>query len=834
MVKKYKRKGKNALKKWLIVIVIITLGYFFISNNTINWNWIRGGFGHEFKKGRLDLIMDNIQTRLASLNMSLTSPFATNLTIEEKIKIATDPQKDSDRDGIPDTDEIEGTLGFVTDPNNPDTDGDGLSDLREYWWLTDPTKKDTNGDFISDGESVNQRKAYPYVIGGTISTLGNQDLDGDGLPTAAEIYELGTDYKAFSTDGDRYGDGQELFGINTKHESLPLYVEPDMFVPAVPDIGVRVHPKIKLNLAETVKIGNMKINKGEHEFKTERESTQTTTFSTGAKMTEKISVGWPPWDVSAETEIEGYVGIDYVSSSRTSRIVTDTQITSEEIFSSREIDLSGSTLQIWVDIENKGNDILVSPLKEITLNFYMGNDELPFYTKTIENELTNLKPGEKITLTFTDIPLDFRLLQRLMAGETIEVRVPHYSFGDDQIYLESARASCIEIDVVNETSSKTYFAVPRKEYYSFTEALDLMNISYTYENGKLLEVNNMRIHTGELPYKWFKILITKRDGSEVKFKELNDIKLTKGDRVFIKHFTDKDGDLLSDEDELKLGTDPNKQDSDGDGLIDGYDIPEKGIYGELSHNSNPIIKDTDKDGFNDFVEVIGDGDPTNATDYPKYPMIFEHSKYRGEYKLLKESSKTLKEFKNKVSSIYVPKGKILTLYRSENYKDWIANIITPVSKLGAYNDKVRSIKVRNLDKVSLLIKTNGMCLKKEGRVSSFFFGGERKSLIMGKCNEKEDLWEFRPKQDGFEIADKSDPSRCLSASGDNLLIQKCKNSKVYWKFEWNDDELAYLIETNTGKRLVRLVNGALLASKDSSGTEFLLYFQETYWKLGIR
>lgn len=53
---------------------------------------------------------------------------------------------DSDSDGFPDIDET----AFGTDPNNPDTDGDGISDIYElYLWFTDPLD---SGSFPSENE----------------------------------------------------------------------------------------------------------------------------------------------------------------------------------------------------------------------------------------------------------------------------------------------------------------------------------------------------------------------------------------------------------------------------------------------------------------------------------------------------------------------------------------------------------------------------------------------------------------------------------------------------------------------------------------------------------
>lgn len=58
---------------------------------------------------------------------------------------------DSDGDTIPDNMEI----GYGTDPFNPDTDNDGLSDWDERaFWKTDPLNPDTDGDGFTDGQEA--------------------------------------------------------------------------------------------------------------------------------------------------------------------------------------------------------------------------------------------------------------------------------------------------------------------------------------------------------------------------------------------------------------------------------------------------------------------------------------------------------------------------------------------------------------------------------------------------------------------------------------------------------------------------------------------------------
>ena len=65
---------------------------------------------------------------------------------------------------------------------------------------------------------------------------------------------------------------------------------------------------------------------------------------------------------------------------------------------------------------------------------------------------------------------------------------------------------------------------------------------------------------------------------------------------------DSDGDGLSDEDEIKLGTNPNSKDTDGEGLED---------KAEVDFGSNPLIQDTDGDGSNDYEEFINGTDPNS-------------------------------------------------------------------------------------------------------------------------------------------------------------------------------------------------------------------------------
>ncbi len=80
---------------------------------------------------------------------------------------------DSDNDGLLDGEEVH-THG--TSPIDPDTDGDLLSDFQEVQLGTDPLDADSDGDTLSDWEEI-----YPGADGFVTSPV-DSDTDNDGIP----------------------------------------------------------------------------------------------------------------------------------------------------------------------------------------------------------------------------------------------------------------------------------------------------------------------------------------------------------------------------------------------------------------------------------------------------------------------------------------------------------------------------------------------------------------------------------------------------------------------------------------------------------------------------
>jgi hypothetical protein len=122
-------------------------------------------------------------------------------------------------DGIPDSWKIAHGLS-VTDPGvaGQDPDHDGLTNLEEFLAGTDPNNPDTDGDGLSDGDEVHKYHTNPL----------NPDTDGDGIPDGLEV-KLGTNPLNPDTDGDGIPDGIEIkLGLN----------------PLVPDVTTTVQGRV--------------------------------------------------------------------------------------------------------------------------------------------------------------------------------------------------------------------------------------------------------------------------------------------------------------------------------------------------------------------------------------------------------------------------------------------------------------------------------------------------------------------------------------------------------------------------------------------------------------
>lgn len=160
------------------------------------------------------------------------------LSDAEELALGTDAQqRDTDKDGLTDREEVRGftmrtrggvlLTGVVTDPLNPDSDGDTLPDGAERTLGTNPNVNDGDLVFDDDGDTlVNAQEdggwtvtyypvsTTPYtqptaVVLQVTSARDLADTDGDGLRDDVE-FQLGTNPRLADTDGDGLTDFQEV------------------------------------------------------------------------------------------------------------------------------------------------------------------------------------------------------------------------------------------------------------------------------------------------------------------------------------------------------------------------------------------------------------------------------------------------------------------------------------------------------------------------------------------------------------------------------------------------------------------------------------------------
>jgi hypothetical protein len=163
--------------------------------------------------------------------------------------------EDRDADGVPD--ELEISLGL--DPDNSDTNGDGVPDGEE----------DFDGDgLINAGEILAETDPRVADTDGNGIVDGQEDPDGDGLTHAQEI-GVGTNPLIADSDGDGWNDESEVTGGSDPADPLSRPYRMIVSVPPVsvglPSLGGEVgvsgnvtvaQPPVAVNVASFTGVGD--------------------------------------------------------------------------------------------------------------------------------------------------------------------------------------------------------------------------------------------------------------------------------------------------------------------------------------------------------------------------------------------------------------------------------------------------------------------------------------------------------------------------------------------------------------------------------------------------
>ncbi len=128
---------------------------------------------------------------------------------------SSDGVTDNDEDGLSNAEE------FITntDPNNSDSDDDGVTDGDEVnTWASDPNVVDSDGDGLSDGQEINEYNTMALSI----------DSDEDGISDYREVIELESNPLSSDSDNDGLPDSwEDTFNLDLISDDSQLDADDD-------------------------------------------------------------------------------------------------------------------------------------------------------------------------------------------------------------------------------------------------------------------------------------------------------------------------------------------------------------------------------------------------------------------------------------------------------------------------------------------------------------------------------------------------------------------------------------------------------------------------------
>lgn len=440
---------------------------------------------------------------------------------------ANDPtEPDSDGDGLTDVAE---TNTYGTDPNNTDTDGDGLTDGNEVLVHgTNPDDIDTDGDGLEDGDEVNVYPTDPL----------KPDTDADGLDDGDEIFVHSTDPVQADTDGDGLKDGEELFTYNTD--------------PNLTDTDGDGQPDGAAAPVDT---------DGDNDGLTDSEETDT--YGTdpnrmdtdGDGLNDGAEVNNHSTDpTNPDTDGDGLSDGEEVTSYNTDPTLADTDGDGR---------LDGAVDPALIDSDGDG------------LTDAAENDTYRTNPNEADTDGDSLPDGEEVLVLNTNPNNTDTDRDGLDDGDEVNVHStnPVLADSDADGLEDGAELNTHNTDPVNPDSDGDGLS-------------DGAEINTYNTDPNLADSDGDGQTDGEVAP-----VAVDSDGDGLTDAEENGTYGTDPTNA------DSDGDSLTDGDEVKIyNTNPSNRDTDGDGLEDGAEVN--------THFTNAVLADTDSDGLDDGVELL--------------------------------------------------------------------------------------------------------------------------------------------------------------------------------------------------------------------------------------
>lgn len=472
-------------------------------------------------------------------------------------------QVDSDGDGL--FDDQEGFFG--TDPNNPDTDGDGFADRESVLLAFNPElagDSDADGvvDFLDrclhsgdvevdatgclvapttdeDGDGVLDGQDFCAFtpIGTDVDSTGCEraDSDYDGLSDDREL-EIGTDPWNSDTDADGLSDGQEIRDFTTN----PLLNDTD-------GGGVRDGDEISRGLNPLDASDDLLFDY-DHD---------------GLTDAQEADLGTDPFN--SDSDWDGLDDGQEVNEFNTNPLINDTD--NGGVSDGNEVGRGLNPLDASDDLLFDTDHDGLSDSEEIMLG-----TSIFWY----DSDFDALSDGDEVKIHHTDPLLMDTDGGGVADGQEIFNNLNPLDPIDDLLFDS-------DHDGLND-AQELEFGTDRFNGDSDFDGLSDGREVNEYTTNPLLNDTDGGGAS---------------DGNEVS-RGLNPLDAT--DDLLL----DSDYDSLTDAEELALGTDPFYPDSDFDLLNDGAEIK--------IHNTDPLLSDTDGGGIGDGDEVLRGLDPLDFTD----------------------------------------------------------------------------------------------------------------------------------------------------------------------------------------------------------------------------
>ncbi|HEX4954150.1 MAG TPA: carboxypeptidase regulatory-like domain-containing protein [Thermoanaerobaculia bacterium] len=442
---------------------------------------------------------------------------------------------DSDDDGMDDGFEVRWSFDPLNPADGPaDPDADGLTNAQEQAAGTNPTVADTDADGLADGQEVNVTLTLPLVA----------DTDADLATDGDEVNLHGTNPLVADTDGGGKGDGAEVRDggnpLDPSDDLVPLGFNLTDALGFLWDVSTR--GQITNGTSDAFDGGfNVRVN-----------NTLSPSFTTALTEDGIRELVLGPWTQSGLT-------------------------VRRKVF----VPADAAFVRYLEVFDNPG----VAPITfDAKIDTDVGSNTATVVVVTSSGDLT-LTPADNFIITDdTDNALD-PVVTHVLAGPAGAVRPSVASFSSDDISYTYR----LTVEPGGRVILMHFGTQRTLRSQALTAAGELVALSGSALSG-----------------------MTAAEQAQV---------------VNFFAYADADFDRLSDADEAARGTDPNLPDTDGDGLLDGFEVtwgfdPLAGgdgvgdpdadglnNLGEQTARTLPTVADTDGDGALDGQEVGAGSNP---------------------------------------------------------------------------------------------------------------------------------------------------------------------------------------------------------------------------------